>query len=83
MDSAQVILWRGGLDGTTFSYVNQEAETLLGYPIQTWIRSSAFWIDHVHPGDRPLLRGTTKVLMLATWSALVYNLMRSIKMGWL
>jgi len=33
--------------------------------------------------DRLLLRGTTKVLMVATWSALTYNLMRSIKMGWL
>jgi hypothetical protein len=33
--------------------------------------------------DRLLLRGPTKVLMLATWSALAYNLMRSIKMGWL
>lgn len=33
--------------------------------------------------DRLLLRGTTKVLMVATWSALAYNLMRSIKMGWL
>jgi PAS domain S-box-containing protein len=54
VDSAQVILWRGGLDGTTFSYVNQEAESLLGYPIQTWIHTSAFWIDHVYPGDRPL-----------------------------
>ena len=33
--------------------------------------------------DRLLLRGTSKVLMAATWSALAYNLMRSIKMGWL
>ncbi len=33
--------------------------------------------------NRLLLRGTTKVLMVATWSALTYNLMRSIKMGWL
>jgi transposase len=33
--------------------------------------------------DRLLLRGTAKVLMVATWSALAYNLMRSIKMGWL
>jgi transposase len=33
--------------------------------------------------DRLLLRGTSKVLMLATWSALAYNLIRSIKMGWL
>ena len=33
--------------------------------------------------DRLLVRGTNKVLIVATWSALVYNLMRSIKMGWL
>jgi transposase len=33
--------------------------------------------------DRLLLRGSAKVLMVATWSALGYNLMRSIKMGWL
>jgi transposase len=33
--------------------------------------------------DRLLLRGSAKVLMVATWSALAYNLMRSIKMGWL
>jgi hypothetical protein len=30
-----------------------------------------------------LVRGISKVLIVATWSALVYNLMRSIKMGWL
>jgi transposase len=33
--------------------------------------------------DRLLLRGTTKVLMVATWSALAYNLMRAIRMDWL
>ena len=33
--------------------------------------------------DRLLVRGISKVLLVATWSALVYNLMRSIKMGWL
>ena len=33
--------------------------------------------------DRLLLRGASKVLIVATWSALAYNLMRSIRMGWL
>jgi PAS domain-containing protein len=36
VESAQVILWRSGVDTTDFSYVNQEAETLLGYPIEEW-----------------------------------------------
>jgi PAS domain S-box-containing protein len=54
VDSAKVILWRGGLDGASFSYVNQEAENLLGYPIQQWTGTSAFWIDHLHAEDREL-----------------------------
>jgi PAS domain S-box-containing protein len=54
VDSAQVILWRGGLDSTSFSYINQEAENLLGYPIQKWTRTTAFWMDHLHPEDREL-----------------------------
>ena len=33
--------------------------------------------------DRLLVRGLGKVLIVATWSALTYNLLRSIKMGWL
>ncbi|MGB8539113.1 MAG: MHYT domain-containing protein [Acidobacteriaceae bacterium] len=54
VDSAQVILWRGGSDSTNFSYINQEAADLLGYPIQEWTRKLSFWIDHVHPEDRAL-----------------------------
>src|SRR5208337_804280 len=33
--------------------------------------------------DRLLVRGTAKVLAVAVWSALAYNLMRAIRMGWL
>jgi PAS domain S-box-containing protein len=54
VDSAKVILWRGALDGARFSYVNQEAEDLLGYPMQEWTRTSGFWIDHFHHEDREL-----------------------------
>ena len=50
MDSAQVILWRAGADCRNFSYVNQEAEDLLGYPTQVWTREPAFWVDHLSPG---------------------------------
>jgi PAS domain S-box-containing protein len=52
VDSAKVILWRADLDGASFSYVNQEAADLLGYPIQKWMTTPAFWIDHLHPDDR-------------------------------
>jgi PAS domain S-box-containing protein len=54
VDSAKVILWRGSLDGTSFSYVNHEAQILLGYPIEKWTCTSAFWTDHLHAEDREL-----------------------------
>jgi phosphoserine phosphatase RsbU/P len=52
VESAQVILWRGGVDTTAFSYINKEAEELLGYPTEKWISTPAFWMDHLHPEDR-------------------------------
>jgi hypothetical protein len=36
-----------------------------------------------HALNRPLLRGTAKVLCAALWSAPTYNLMRAIRMNWL
>ncbi len=60
VDSAKVILWRAGLDGASFSYVNQEAEDLLGYPIQKWTSTPAFWIDHLHPEDRELAESSCR-----------------------
>ena len=55
VESAQVILWRSSIDSSEFNYVNQEAEALLGYPLQRWTSSPTFWIDHIHPDDRALV----------------------------
>jgi PAS domain S-box-containing protein len=55
VESAQVILWRSSLDTGEFSYVNQEAEALLGYPVEKWTNTPTFWIDHIHEEDRALV----------------------------
>ncbi|HTB17426.1 MAG TPA: MHYT domain-containing protein [Bryobacteraceae bacterium] len=54
VESVEVILWRGGLKSSAFSYINREAEDVLGYPAQAWIDTPAFWLDHQHPEDRQL-----------------------------
>ena len=56
VDYAKVILWRGRLDTNEFSYVNQEAETLLGHALERWINEPGFWFAHVHPEDRARAR---------------------------
>jgi PAS domain S-box-containing protein len=54
VDSAQVVLWRRSVASAEFSYVNQEAEALLGYPTQEWLDTRGFWMGHLHPEDRAL-----------------------------
>lgn len=35
-----------------FTFVSKQAERLLGYPIQQWMREPDFWLQHLHPEDR-------------------------------
>jgi PAS domain S-box-containing protein len=45
------IVWE--LDARTFlfTFVSQQAERLLGYPMEQWL-APGFWVDHLHPDDR-------------------------------
>jgi two-component system sensor histidine kinase/response regulator len=52
VEAVQVIIWRKNLSSSAFNFVNQEAESRLGYPLEQWIANPTFWIDHVHPDDR-------------------------------
>ncbi len=54
VESAQVIIWRKSLKTHEFSYVNKEAEVLLGYPAEQWLTQPDFLINHIHIEDRPL-----------------------------
>lgn len=54
VESVQVILWRGDAAASQFTYVNPEAELLLGYPAAEWIANPSFWIDRLHRDDRHL-----------------------------
>ncbi|MCI0628026.1 MAG: PAS domain S-box protein, partial [Acidobacteria bacterium] len=52
VESVQVIVWRADAQTLQFSFVSQQAETILGYPVQRWMNETSFWADHVHPEDR-------------------------------
>jgi two-component system sensor histidine kinase/response regulator len=54
VESAQVILWRRDIQSSQFSFVNKEAEVLLGYPVEDWLTRPNFWTEHIHPEDRAL-----------------------------
>ena len=62
VDSAKVILWRASLDAAGFSYINHEADDLLGYPVEHWTGGSGFWISRVHPEDRELAESSCRAV---------------------
>ncbi len=56
VESVQVILWRRNVDSSTFSFVNKEAEELLGYPAEQWLTNSNFLLSHVPAEDHQLVQ---------------------------
>jgi PAS domain-containing protein len=49
--SVDGIVWEADADTFQFTFVSEQAERLLGYPVNDWLTPS-FWTDHVHPDDR-------------------------------
>lgn len=52
VESTSAIFWEENPDTLNFTFVSREAEHILGYPVDKWLESRQFWIDHLHPDDR-------------------------------
>ncbi|MBI5757973.1 MAG: PAS domain S-box protein [Planctomycetales bacterium] len=50
--SVDGIVWEADARTFQFSFVSQQAERLLGYPLERWLTEPTFWKDHLHPQDR-------------------------------
>lgn len=55
VESAQVILWQRSVENASFTFINKEAETALGYSVEEWLRDPDFLLNHVHTEDRALV----------------------------
>jgi PAS domain S-box-containing protein len=52
MNSVDGIVWEANAQTFAFSFVSEQAERLLGYPVERWINEPSFWSDHIHEDDR-------------------------------
>ena len=52
VDSVQAIVWRSDPTTARFTFVSQQAEAMLGYPVEQWLDEPKFWQEHIHPEDR-------------------------------
>ena len=52
VEGLDAIVWEGSAETFEFSYVNQKAEEVLGYPVESWLTEKDFWVKTLHPDDR-------------------------------
>jgi len=52
VNSVDGVVWEADADTLNFTYVSNQAERLLGYPMEKWLTEPGFWAEHVHPDDR-------------------------------
>ncbi len=52
VNSVEGIVWECEFPSYEFTYVSQQAERLLGYPIEQWLNAPGFFSSHLHHEDR-------------------------------
>src|SRR4051794_6655739 len=52
LQSIDGIVWELDCETWRFTFVSNQAERLLGYPVARWLDEPSFWTDHLHVEDR-------------------------------
>jgi PAS domain S-box-containing protein len=52
LNSVDAIIWEWDVREKRYTFVSQQAERILGYPLSQWQTESEFWLVHLHPEDR-------------------------------
>jgi len=52
VQTQSAIVWRADPVSLRFLFVSDEAESLLGYPVEQWINEADFFQQHIHEDDR-------------------------------
>jgi PAS domain S-box-containing protein len=52
VNSVEGVVWEADAATFQFSFVSDQAERILGYPVERWLSEPTFWKDHLHPHDR-------------------------------
>jgi PAS domain S-box-containing protein len=52
VEQVEGIIWEADPTTWQYTFVNQRAEEILGYPVERWLAEPEFWVKLVHPDDR-------------------------------
>ncbi len=71
-ESTNVIPWAANITESRFTYIGPQIERMSGYPTRSWC-TPGFWIDHVHPEDRPRFSDELAVLKSGDYATIEYR----------
>lgn len=60
VNGLDAIVWEADARTFRFTFVSQQAERFLGYPVEQWLTEPGFWSSHIHPDDREWAVGFCK-----------------------
>ena len=52
VQSINAVVWSADAQTFALTFVSEQAEKLLGYPVSAGLESPTFWVEHLHPDDR-------------------------------
>jgi PAS domain S-box-containing protein len=52
VNSVDGIVWEANATTFEFTFVSEQAQRLLGYPVERWLTEPTFWREHIHPDER-------------------------------
>ncbi|TWI79248.1 PAS domain S-box-containing protein [Lacibacter cauensis] len=52
MNTIDGIVWEADAQTFAFTFVSEQAERILGYPLERWLNEPDFWPAHIHEDDR-------------------------------
>lgn len=52
IEGIDAIVWEADAETWEFTYVSPQAESILGYPVESWLTEPDFWVNMLHPDDR-------------------------------
>jgi PAS domain S-box-containing protein len=52
VEMVHAIVWRADPVTLRTTFISRQAEQILGYPAESWLKDPSFWKDHLHSDDR-------------------------------
>jgi PAS domain S-box-containing protein len=74
LDSSNDVIWSFDLTGKNDNYISRSAEHIYGEPLERLLQRPMFFIEHIHPDDKPIKEASQRRLELIGVTECTYRI---------